>query len=83
MAMFLVDNDKYILFQHFDVSYLEKCSPHNFLTTQELIAVDDDPGDVAEEKNDDYTDQDRDKVQVLLRRTSRPLSREPESFSIC
>ena len=47
---------QYMLFLHFDVSCLEKCSPHNVLTTEELIAVDDDPGDVAEEKDDNNTD---------------------------
>ena len=57
-------------------------SPYYILTAEELVAVDEHSGDVAEEKDDDDADEDRSKVEFLLGRPSGPFSRKPEIFRI-
>ena len=48
------------------------CQPDDLLAGEELVAVDEDAGDVAEEKDEDDADEDRRQVDLLLHRGSRP-----------
>ena len=57
-------------------------SPHFILTTEELVAVDEHSGDVADEEDDNDADEDRSEVQFLLGGAPRPLSRKPENYRI-
>jgi len=56
--------------------------PHYILTTEELVAVDEHSGDVADEEDDNDADEDRSEVQFLLGGAPRPLSRKPENYRI-
>ena len=51
--------------------------PDDLLTGEELVAVDEDAGDVAEEKDEDDADEDRSQVDFLLHRGSCPRVRQP------
>ena len=51
--------------------------PDDLLTGEELIAVDEDAGDVAEEKDENDADEDRSQVDLLLHRGSCPRVRQP------
>ena len=62
------------------LSRLNWCSPYYILAAEELVAVDEDSGDIAEEEDDNNTDEDWGKVQLLLGRASRPFSRKPENY---
>ena len=48
------------------------CQPDNLLAGEELVAVDEDAGDVAGEEDKDDADEDRRQVDLLLHRGSRP-----------
>ena len=56
--------------------------PEDLLTGEELIAVDEDARDVAEEKDEDDADKDWGKVDLLLRWGSRPRVGHSEDFSL-
>ena len=63
-------------------SNLRLCQPDDLLTGEELVAVDEDAGDVAEEKDEDDADEDGSEVDLLLRRGSRPHMGHSERLSI-
>ena len=63
-------------------SNLRLCQPDDLLTGEELVAVDEDAGDVAEEKDEDDADEDGSEVDLLLRRGSCPHMRQSEDLSI-
>ena len=46
------------------------CEPDDLLAREELVAVDEDAGDVAEEKDKDDADENRSQVDLLLHRGS-------------
>ena len=47
------------------------CQPDDLLAGEELVAVDEDAGDVAGEEDEDDADEDRRQVDLLLHRGSR------------
>ena len=53
--------------------------PEDLLTGEELVAVDEHAGDVAEEKDEDDADEDRSQVDLLLHRGSCPRVGQPDA----
>ena len=56
------------------------CQPDNLLAGEELVAVDEDAGDVAGEEDKDDADEDRRQVDLLLRRGSRSRMGQSEKW---
>ena len=51
-------------------SFVNSPLPDDLLTGEKLVAVDEDAGDVAEEKDKDDADENRSQVDLLLHRGS-------------
>ena len=54
--------------------------PDDLLAGEELVAVDEDAGDVAEQKDKDNADEDRSQVDLLLHRGSCPRVGQPHDL---
>ena len=58
------------------------CQPDDLLAGEELVAVDEDAGDVAEEEDEDDADENRSQVHLLLHRGSCPRMGQSDNSSL-